>query len=1102
MYVEGPPKPADPLVGTWSDPSGGGGRNLLGEGGRLHTEAGRGELDLVAVGTVCVVGGERRQGSGRLLLLVEARGLFAELLVVVQAGPGGDQLADDHVLLEAAQLVDLPGDGCLGEHPGGLLEGGRGEPRGRVESGLDEAQQDGACDGGLATFAERAGVRLLPLELGDDLSRQQVGVAGIVDAHLAHHLADDDLDVLVVDVDALAAVHALHLTDQVVLDILTAAHKEQFLRADRALRDAVAGNNVVAVTDDQLSRRRNGVLVGLLLAGADEDLALGNLGHARVLGADDDLVAVLVGAAEQLGILRNGLRGGHKHGVLRGNGVRGVEDIARGDLDLDGLGLGADDLHLAVRVADQRLALGDACLEELLDTRETLGDVRATGGHTAGMEGAHGQLRARLTDRLGCDDAHRLADLNEAPGGQVAPVAEPADALTRLAGHDAADLDARCVGTEREGASRHLVADLLACDGDRLTLEDDVLGGDPPRDAIHGAVPEERILEVHPDPGRRLAIVDADDDVLGHVHQAAGEVPGVGGAQRRVGQALAGPMGGDEVLEDVEALGEIGLDGQVDDPPRGVGHETAHAGDLADLLCGSTCPRLGHHQDRVEAIEGLHGHLGHVVGGLGPDLDRLQVALVVGDQAAAVLQVDVLDLLLRGGQDARLGARGLDVHGAHGHAGLGRVMEAEALDVVGDLGGALGAVQVVALLDQLAQLTQVHDLVAECDRREVTVSARLAQRQDRVEENTADGGGDQRGPRGGGHGAAEERHVHGHLVAVEVVVERLAHQGMDLDGLALDEHRHESLDAQPVQCRGAVEEHGMVGDDLVEHVPDLRTNTLHHALGALDVLREVLAHQLAHHERLEQLQGHLLGKTALVQLQLRTDDDDRAAAVVDALAEQVLAEAALLALEHVGQRLELAVTCAGDGTAATAVVDQRVHGLLEHALLVAHDDLRGAQLEQSLEPVVAVDDAPVEVIEVAGGEAATVELHHGAQLRRDHREDIEHHPRGCGARLSECLDHAEALDRLLAALTAGGLRLLAQAEPLLGEVDLVEQLAHRSRSDARLEHLAVAVDVLAVLGVREQVAHGQGFERVALAHDVALEGLQLDATGVGRAGAT
>ncbi len=61
--------------------------------------------------------------------------------------------------------------------------------------------------------------------------------------------------------------------------------------------------------------------------------------------------------------------------------------------------------------------------------------------------------------------------------------------------------------------------------------------------------------------------------------------------------------------------------------------------------------------------------------------------------------------------------------------------------------------------------------------------------------------------------------------------------------------------------------------------------------------------ELLHHERLEQLERHQLGQTALVQLERRADHDDRTARVVDALAEQVLAEPALLALEHVGQRL-------------------------------------------------------------------------------------------------------------------------------------------------------------------------------------------------------
>src|SRR6187399_1472584 len=53
----------------------------------------------------------------------------------------------------------------------------------------------------------------------------------------------------------------------------------------------------------------------------------------------------------------------------------------------------------------------------------------------------------------------------------------------------------------------------------------------------------------------------------------------------------------------------------------------------------------------------------------------------------------------------------------------------------------------------------------------------------------------------------------------------------------------------------------------------------------------------------------------LVQLELRARHDHRTTGVVDALAEQVLAEATLLALEHVGQRLQRPVARAGDRTA-------------------------------------------------------------------------------------------------------------------------------------------------------------------------------------------
>ncbi len=256
-----------------------------------------------------------------------------------------------------------------------------------------------------------------------------------------------------------------------------------------------------------------------------------------------------------------------------------------------------------------------------------------------------------------------------------------------------------------------------------------------------------------------------------------------------------------------------------------------------------------------------------------------------------------------------------------------------------------------------------------------------------------------------------QRQVHSHLVTVEVRVERGADQRVDLDGLAFDQLWLERLDTEPVQGRCPVEQHRMLGDDLFEHIPDDRTGPLHHPLGRLDVLRVVEIDQPLHHERLEQFERHLLGQTALVQLQLRPDDDDRTAGVVDPLTEQVLAEAPLLALEHVRQRLERAVTRAGDRPATAAVVEQRVDGLLQHPLLVVDDDLRGAEVEQPLESVVTVDHPTVEVVEVGCREPTTVELHHRAQVRRNDRNAVEHHPVRGVAGVQERRDHLETLQR-------------------------------------------------------------------------------------------
>ena len=75
-----------------------------------------------------------------------------------------------------------------------------------------------------------------------------------------------------------------------------------------------------------------------------------------------------------------------------------------------------------------------------------------------------------------------------------------------------------------------------------------------------------------------------------------------------------------------------------------------------------------------------------------------------------------------------------------------------------------------------------------------------------------------------------------------------------------------------------------------------------------------------------------------------------------------------------------------------AVVEKGIHRFLKHALLIADDDVRSAELEEVLETVVAVDDATIEVVQVRGRKTAAFEWHQRTKVRRDDRKHFQHHP--------------------------------------------------------------------------------------------------------------
>ena len=445
-----------------------------------------------------------------------------------------------------------------------------------------------------------AGVGLEHLVAVDELARQVVGVALLVDPDLLHHLPHDDLDVLVVDVHALRLVDLLHLDDEVLLglraplELVLAGVGQDVVRVDRALVELVARHNLLALLDQQprAARERVGVL-----------LACG-VGH-------DHLEALL-------GVL-------HVHRALDGR-----------------------ELGQALRLA---------CLEQLHHARETVRDVRP--GDTAGVEGPQRQLRARLADRLRGDDAHRVADRHHLAGGGRLAVAVLAHALGAALEHRAHGHAGLLVAVRLGHLLDVGLRDQLALlDQAASALRAEVHSCVAPLELAVGTAAV--VVQRHLDELAGAAVVLAHDHVLRHVHEPPGEVARVRGAERGVREALAGAVGRDEVLEHRQALHEVGLDRALDDLALRIRHEAAHAGELADLLERSARAGVGHHEDGVEQVEVALHRLADLVGRGRPLLGHRHLALLVGDQARVVLVLDLADLAprsARGSPPCRAGSR-------------------------------------------------------------------------------------------------------------------------------------------------------------------------------------------------------------------------------------------------------------------------------------------------------------------------------------------------------------------------------------------------------------------------------------------------------------
>jgi hypothetical protein len=190
-------------------------------------------------------------------------------------------------------------------------------------------------------------------------------------------------------------------------------------------------------------------------------------------------------------------------------------------------GTGNDDL-LALRAGDIAHGAGKAHRAVALGLHRTL--HRRTRSGATDVEGAHRELRTRFADRLGGNHANRLASIDQNATSEVAAIALGADAVARVAGQRRAHLD--------------LVDAQFFDQIHRVFIEQvphgkqDVLGfgmnhvdrNDAAQDAVTQRLDDFAALDQrsHGNAVACAAIVFGNNQILGHVDQAAREVAGIG----------------------------------------------------------------------------------------------------------------------------------------------------------------------------------------------------------------------------------------------------------------------------------------------------------------------------------------------------------------------------------------------------------------------------------------------------------------------------------------------------------------------------------------------------------------------------------------------
>ena len=295
----------------------------------------------------------------------------------------------------------------------------------------------------------------------------------------------------------------------------------------------------------------------------------------------------------------------------------------------------------AIDLGDNGLAFGcTAGFKKLLHTGQTGCNVTA-GSNTAGVECAQCQLGTRLTNGLGCYNTHCRSHFHQYTAAKVGSVAGRANAMNQLACHRRTYFNG--FNTGGRNLARQLMVEHI------VVLSKHFTGIRVHNPFSHQAavntgcegLPGNIIFAADGYAFMGAAVFFINNDILGNIHQAAGQVPGICCTQGCISQAFTGTVGGDEVFKGGQPFAEVRLDGQADNTTGRVCHQTTHSRKLRDRTKAAFGSAGVCHGGQVAGwIHCLADCIGNILGGILPDINDFLVALLLSKQPAPPVAVE------------------------------------------------------------------------------------------------------------------------------------------------------------------------------------------------------------------------------------------------------------------------------------------------------------------------------------------------------------------------------------------------------------------------------------------------------------------------------